>query len=652
MISPPLVITSEEINCLIYSYFQDCGFNHSAFALRNEARLQNSPLSQKHIPRGELIDLLSKALLYLEVEAHWRNDGLTTNCKSGFSLIDQHVCSLDAPEERANSVQDNQMDIGDSDSISTHGITSSMANSSRPYATSQPKDLPSRNGPQTNDTKALSHNSHRDSPSQSLAPAPDANAKRKTSPIPTEGPVEKRARHTSTDMDIDGFSESAASTTHDLSLKIETSRASTRNDTRAQGPGDNKTDPRVVLLLPGHQTEAFTLYFIIGEVFVCAFNPKMHNLLASGSKDAIVNLWDLSDPPTNPNEFAESPREPLALDNVSRAVQGDLTSLNWNPEGTLLAIGSYDSILRVCTNSGSVYFSHPQHQGPIFSTRFSKDGAWLLTASLDGTTCLWDVKEKRLHRQYRCHKGGYCCLDIEWLSGDTFASAGADMRIFIMRVDEDEPVKTLVGHKDEINQIRVNPSGTRLASCSDDGTAHIWRVDNIDEVADSIPGLSASDHGVALKGHTHSVSTVGWCVDHPAGTNELIATSSFDSTARLWDSVTGECLHVFRDHKAPLYALTFSPDGKFFATGSGDGWLHMYHTRTYVRIWSWFAGAEKPGVFEIDWQEYDGVNRIAMALECRQVAVLDVNKLDAFRTAASLHPGERRTASRIEEVNV
>lgn len=47
-------------------------------------------------------------------------------------------------------------------------------------------------------------------------------------------------------------------------------------------------------------------------------------------------------------------------------------------------------------------------KGPIFSARFSKNDAWLLTGSLDGTTCLWDVKEKRLHRQYRCHKGG--CL--------------------------------------------------------------------------------------------------------------------------------------------------------------------------------------------------------------------------------------------------
>ena len=44
-------------------------------------------------------------------------------------------------------------------------------------------------------------------------------------------------------------------------------------------------------------------------------------------------------------------------------------------------------------------------KGPIFATRFSKSGRWLLTASLDGTACLWDVGEKRLHMQYWCHMG-------------------------------------------------------------------------------------------------------------------------------------------------------------------------------------------------------------------------------------------------------
>jgi len=59
---------------------------------------------------------------------------------------------------------------------------------------------------------------------------------------------------------------------------------------------------------------------------------------------------------------------------------------------------------------------------------------------------------------------------VEWINENTFASAGADTRILIMRVDEDEPVKTLNGHKDEINQIRVNQSGTRLATASEIGT--------------------------------------------------------------------------------------------------------------------------------------------------------------------------------------
>ena len=107
----------------------------------------------------------------------------------------------------------------------------------------------------------------------------------------------------------------------------------------------------------------------------------MHNLLASGyvfttgfflvylnlyfsfrSKDGVVNLWNLPDPSPNGLELAEAPGEPIALENVSRAQQKDLTSLDWNSEGTLLALGSYDSVLRVCTNQGSVYFSHPQHQ--------------------------------------------------------------------------------------------------------------------------------------------------------------------------------------------------------------------------------------------------------------------------------------------------
>jgi len=47
--------------------------------------------------------------------------------------------------------------------------------------------------------------------------------------------------------------------------------------------------------------------------------------------------------------------------------------------------------------------------------------------------------------------------------------------------------------------------------------------------------------------------------------------------------------------------------------------------------WSWFAGPEKPGIFEIDWQKFGKVNRIALALECRQVGIVDLTKVPSLR---------------------
>jgi len=35
-------------------------------------------------------------------------------------------------------------------------------------------------------------------------------------------------------------------------------------------------------------------------------------------------------------------------------------------------------------------------------------------------------------------------------------------------------------------------------------------------------------------------------------------------------------LKVLGDHTRPVYALTFSPDGLWLGTGSGDGWMNIY----------------------------------------------------------------------------
>jgi transducin (beta)-like 1 len=178
------------------------GFNHSAFALRNEGRLQNSSYFSKHIPRGELIEMLSKALLYLEVESHWRNDELTTSCKAGFSLLEPHVCSLDAKLAHSGT----SMELNESNAAPNTGNSSAISlTTPTPTLTHRSTADPSQANFETGSLReALPlHEQVLSRQSQTLTPFVDGLAKRKTSPVPIDGPVGKRARRGSPDMDID-----------------------------------------------------------------------------------------------------------------------------------------------------------------------------------------------------------------------------------------------------------------------------------------------------------------------------------------------------------------------------------------------------------------------------------------------------------------
>merc|ERR1719410_536826 len=48
------------------------------------------------------------------------------------------------------------------------------------------------------------------------------------------------------------------------------------------------------------------------------------------------------------------------------------------------------------------------------------------------------------------------------------------------------------------------------------------------------------------------------------------ATCGHDRTARLWDTVTGNCVRLMTGHKSTVLVISFSPDGRFIASGSSD----------------------------------------------------------------------------------
>ena len=71
---------------------------------------------------------------------------------------------------------------------------------------------------------------------------------------------------------------------------------------------------------------------------------------------------------------------------------------------------------------------------------------------------------------------------------------------------------------------------------------------------------------------------VDWVRFSPDG--KRLATSSRDSTAKVWDAETGQEIFTLKGHTAAVGGVTFSPDGTRLATGSLDGVAKVWDLNT------------------------------------------------------------------------
>ena len=252
---------------------------------------------------------------------------------------------------------------------------------------------------------------------------------------------------------------------------------------------DEKTNasPAEVLELKMHSS----------EVFMCAWNPVFTDMIATGSGDASARIWQMGGAkaaeglgPVRLLPHGTGPRD---------RKNKDVTTLEWSSDGKLLATGSYDGVARVWSRNGALVHTLRGHKGPIFSLKWNKRGNYLLSGSYDKTTIVWDVSGSTgfVEQQFNDHQAP--ALDVDWKDDTTFASCSTDKTVHICRVGMPRPLKTYTGHTDEVNAVKWDPSGTLLASCSDDCTAKVWDV-----------GSDRKDPMQDFKSHQQEIYTVKW----------------------------------------------------------------------------------------------------------------------------------------------
>ncbi len=180
-----------------------------------------------------------------------------------------------------------------------------------------------------------------------------------------------------------------------------------------------------LVTLNGHDSPVTSLSF-----------SRDNKLLASGSKDGTVIVWSLAKIFNEGNVVQKEVTSQGKLLVFSEEKNSGIVSVNFSPDGTILAAASADGSVRIWRKDGSP-LSLLKHRQPLTSISFSPDSQMLVSGCIDQLVRVWKIDGKLL--------------------------------------------KTLKGHSAGVSSVNFSPDGEMLASASADGMVMLWNF-NLDDL--------------------------------------------------------------------------------------------------------------------------------------------------------------------------
>ena len=300
-------------------------------------------------------------------------------------------------------------------------------------------------------------------------------------------------------------------------------------------------------------TDAQVVFQHGDSVLSVAFSPVDGTLLASGSSDGTVKLWDV-----------EAQTDVATLEAHAIAV----TSIAFSPNGSLLASGSYDGTVKlwnVNTHANIATLEGHAVWVWVTSVAFSPDGATLASGAADGRVKLWDVATHQNITTF----GGYDAAILEeggWLTPVSFSPDGATLAfgaldsIQMWDVAAEENIATFEESLEGVVSVAFSPDGTTLAFSSWDSSIQLWDVATGTNTA-TFP--LPSQYFLPLPAFQFS----------PDGT-QIAAT--LDESVTLWDIETGTQINTLFGHTDVVRSVSFSSDGSL-ASGALDGTVRLWN---------------------------------------------------------------------------
>jgi WD40 repeat protein len=204
------------------------------------------------------------------------------------------------------------------------------------------------------------------------------------------------------------------------------------------------------------------------------------------------------------------------------------------------------------------------HTGDVSSVAFSPDGTILASASYDHTVRLWNTTtQNQIGQPLEGQRGGLFSVAFS-SDGKVVASGGYDQTVQLWNTKTHARIVTLHGHTGRVNSVAFSPDRKLLASGSDDDTVQLRDAVTYAEV------------GLLIRSKSGGVLAVAFSPD-----SKILASGGIDGTVKLWNTTTGKRIgQALRGHHGPVFSVAFSRDGTL-ASGGKDGTVRLWNTTTH-----------------------------------------------------------------------